>query len=125
MDFLHLKKSFKNVLDNITLVDIIKSCNFKLCGTKAAQQIERKLTGQVYDFSHIPSIAFEWCLDENSNEFQYMMNILNHLGRTFDDFKTRAIEQVKEDNEKIPVILTGEPNNYSSKGEFSHPVHNN
>jgi hypothetical protein len=46
------------------------------------------------------------------------MNILNHLGRTFDDFKTRAIEQVKEDNEKIPVILTGEPNNYSSKGEF-------
>lgn len=114
----NVKKSFKNVLDNITLVDIIKSCNFKLCGTKAAQQIERKLTGQVYDFSHIPSIAFEWCLDENSNEFQYMINILNHLGRTFDDFKTRTIEQVKEDNEKIPVILTGEPNNYSSKGEF-------
>ena len=36
----------------------------------------------------------------------------------FDDFKKISIEAQKVKEDQIPVILTGEPNNYSSKGEF-------
>ena len=43
---------------------------------------------------------------------------MNHLGKTFDDFKVRHQEATKTASNQIPVILTGEPNNYKSKGEF-------
>ena len=46
------------------------------------------------------------------------MKILNHLGKNFDDFKFQHQEAVKESSNQIPVILTGEPVNYKSKGEF-------
>ena len=40
-----------------------------------------------------------------------------------DDFKQHAVETKNTDADKIPVILTGEPNNYKSKSEFlqCHP----
>lgn len=112
------QKAYKKILDEITLVDIIKTCNFKLCGIKAAEQIEKKFTSQEYDFNHLPSISYAWTNDENSDQYKYIISILNHLGMNFDDFKKISIEAQKVKEDQIPVILTGEPNNYSSKGEF-------
>ena len=47
-----------------------------------------------------------------------MNQILEHLGKTIEDFKARHEETAKVMSDQIPVILTGEPNNYKSKGEF-------
>lgn len=112
------QKAYKKVLEELTLVDVLKTCNFKLCGLKASEQIEKYLTGQDYDFGHIPGVAYEWVLDKTSENYIYLTNILNYIGRTFDDFKKRSIEKQEDNSDKIPVILTGEPNNYSSKSEF-------
>ena len=57
-------------------------------------------------------------MNKMSENYKYILKILNHLGRTFEDFKEISIEKTKDDLDKIPVILTGEPNNYNSKSEF-------
>ena len=31
----------KKVLEELTLVDVLKTCNFKLCGLKASEQISK------------------------------------------------------------------------------------
>ena len=36
----------------------------------------------------------------------------------YDDFKKKLDKEVEKSSNQIPVILTGEPNNYASKGEF-------
>ena len=55
------------------------------------------------------------------------MTILNHLSKTFDDFKVKYEESKKVISNQIPVILTGEPNNYRTKQEFlnCHPEYRN
>jgi NAD-dependent DNA ligase len=112
------EKAFKEILDNITLNDIIKSCNFKFCGGKVTEQVVKYFLNDDPDFSHLASEGFNWIYDENSEQYKELMNILNHLGKTFDDFKTIHQEATKTASTQIPVILTGEPNNYKSKGEF-------
>lgn len=116
-------KEFRNYIKTISLAEIIRSLNYKLCGNKVSVQIEKMLTGQEYDFTSMPAIAYEWAKDENSPEMRELKSILKHLGRTIDDFKTQAIEETKNAAEQIPVILTGDPNDYSSKSEFlrCHP----
>jgi hypothetical protein len=64
------------------------------------------------------SEGYEWAFDKNSSQYKELEYIINSLGKTFDDFKERIIETIVEDTNKIPVILTGEPNDYSSKSEF-------
>jgi hypothetical protein len=46
------------------------------------------------------------------------MKIVSGFNKTLDDYKEIFIEASNKTSEQIPVILTGEPNNYSSKGEF-------
>lgn len=117
------KKSFKQYFDNMSLVDIIKSCNFKFCGAKVAQQVANYLMGLEYDFTHLATEGYSWCMDKNSNEYNELNEILSTIGKTFDDYKPRAVEVAENATTQIPVILTGEPNNYKSKGEFlkCHP----
>ena len=112
------EKAFKEILDNLTLNDIIKSCNFKFCGDKVTEQVVKYFLNEDPDFSHLASEGFNWIYDENSEQYQEVKKILNHLGKTFDDFKVRHQEATKTASNQIPVILTGEPNNYKSKGEF-------
>lgn len=112
------EKAFKEILDNLTLNDIIKSCNFKFCGDKVTEQVVKYFLGEDPDFSHLASEGFNWIYNENSEQYQEVKEILNHLGKTFDDFKVRHQEATKTASNQIPVILTGEPNNYKSKGEF-------
>jgi hypothetical protein len=112
------EKSFKEILDNLTLNDIIKSCNFKFCGEKVTEQVVKFFLNEDPNFSHLASEGFNWIYDENSEQYNEVKEILNHLGKTFDDFKVRHQEATKTASNQIPVILTGEPNNYKSKGEF-------
>ena len=117
------KKAFSKIIKNITLVDIIKSCNFRLCGGKAAIQIEKYLTDQDYDFTHLPEVAISWAKDKNSENFKLLQKIVEYLGRSFEDFKKIAVETASKDEDKIPVILTGEPTQYGTKANFlkAHP----
>lgn len=121
----NIAKAYTKILSNIKLKDIILSCNFKLCGDKAAQQIENKLIGIDYDFVSMPKVAYEWVDDRNSDNWKKLNAIFDFNGWDIDTFKVseKEIEDVKKEQNKIPVILTGEPNNYVSKAEFlkCHP----
>ena len=112
------QKEFSNILSNSTLTDIIKSCNFRFCGTKVAEQVANYLLNEAYDFSHLATEGYNWVYDNNSKQHKEINAILNHLGKTIDDFKLRQTEKNETISNQIPVILTGEPNNYKSKGEF-------
>ena len=112
------KKAFEGIIQNISLTDIIKSCNFKLCGEKASEQIAQYLIFGEADWSHIPNEAYSWVYDNNNTNMHELKQILSHLGKDFKDFEEQIIEKKNTVKLQIPVILTGEPNNYSSKGEF-------
>ena len=121
------KKAFEETIKNLSLVDIIKSCNFRFCGPKVAEQCANyMLTGDA-DFEHLASQGYEWVTKDYSDEKNDVYNIISHLGKTLDDFKERHIESKETSSNKIPIIMTGEPNDYKSKGEFlqCHPEYRN
>ena len=103
---------FLEVLEKITLCEIIQSCNFTSCGKRVAEQIENLLLGLESDFNHLPRKAYEWVFDHNSKEHKELMLVLNALGKKLSNF-------CKEENtRKIPIIMTGKPQNYKTKAEF-------
>ena len=112
------QKAFKTVLENLTLNDIVKSCNFKFCGGKVTEQVVKYLLNEEPDFSHLAFEGYSWVFETTSAQYKELMEIMNHLGKTFEDFKVRHQESTNTASNQIPVILTGEPNNYKSKGEF-------
>ena len=112
------QKAFKTVLENLTLNDIVKSCNFKFCGGKVTEQVVKYLLNEDPDFSHLAYEGYSWVFETTSAQYKELMEIMNHLGKTFEDFKVRHQESTKTASNQIPVIMTGEPNNYKSKGEF-------
>lgn len=115
------KDNFVKFIKKIRLSDVIKSCNFKFCGDAVSKQIEKYLLKYDYDFSHLANEGYSWVFDKNSENFIKLNNILNIMGMTIDDFKDDQGLQNTNNNspkEKTYVILTGEPNNYSSKSEF-------
>ena len=79
------------------------------------------MTGKA-DWSHLATEGYLWVYDNDglakSWQYEQIIKILNHLGKTFEDFKEQHIKTDKETSTQIPVILTGEPNNYKSKSEF-------
>ena len=117
------KKAFEEVLKQLSLTDIIKSCSFKLCGSKVAEQCASYILTGDADFEHLATEGYQWVKNENSNERKEINEILNKIGMTVDDFKVVHEAIKKTTSNQIPVILTGEPNDYKSKGEFlaCHP----
>lgn len=115
-----ISKAYKDIISNITLDLIIRSCNFKLCGEKVSEQIANKLLGNEYDFTSMASEAYGWCFDDNSKQMIQLNEIFDKLGFSLEFFKQKqqSIATASNDEDKIPVILTGEPNNYSTKAEF-------
>ena len=110
--------SFVKYIKSITLGDIIKSCNFRFCGDKVAKKCEKYILDNEEDFDHMPLEGYEWCMSKNSLNYIYLMKILDKLSMSLDSFR-KTYDVTKEENDnKIPVILTGEPVNYSSKNEF-------
>ncbi len=121
------KKSFEEIVKNISLVDIIKSCNFRFCGPKVAEQCANYMLNGDADFEHLASQGYEWVTKDYSDEKNDIYNILSFLGKSVDDFKIQHIEAKKIASDQIPIIMTGEPNDYKSKGEFlkCHPEYRN
>lgn len=113
-----IAKELNKILVNITLKDIISSMCIESCGPKVIEQIKKELLTNNGDFTHLNRDAYYWVFDVQSQEYQELTSILVHLNRTFEDF--RQVFETKSENQmsQIPVILTGEPNNYASKGEF-------
>lgn len=112
------KKAFVDAMNKLRLFEIIKSCNFRFCGTKVAEQIENYLLGNQYDFTSMASEGYDWVFNKESSQYKELEYIVNSLGKTFDDFKERIAENAVPASDQIPVILTGEPNDYTSKAEF-------
>jgi len=117
------KKSFNELLKNISIADIIVSCTFESCGRKVAEQIQQQMLFGNGNFEHMAEKAYKWCFDTQSNEYQQVVNIMNFIGKSFDDYKEVVLENVQNSADQIPVILTGEPNNYKTKADFllHHP----
>ena len=121
------KKSFDETIKSLTLTDVIKSCNFKLCGNKVADQCATyMLTGDA-DFEHLATEGYSWVMNKESNEYKTVLNVLSSIGKSVEDFKTVHEEIKKATSNQIPIIMTGEPNDYKSKGEFlaCHPEYRN
>jgi len=117
-------KAYKETIEKLTLTDIIDSCNFRFCGKTIAEQISNYLLHSPYSFEHCAADGYKWVYDTNSKEFIKVMKILAHLGNNIDDFKHTKIENSSSSNDsQIPIIMTGEPNDYSTKAEFlqCHP----
>lgn len=121
------QKAFKEVLKNLTLVDIITSCNFRFCGNKVAEQCANYLLSGDANFEHLAAEGYTWVYDDNSMQRNQINEILNSIGRTIEDFKAIHKEKKQEASNQIPIIMTGEPNNYSTKQEFldCHPEYRN
>ena len=121
------QKAFKEVLKNLTLIDIITSCNFRFCGKKVAEQCANYLLSGDANFDHLAAEGYTWVYDENSTQRNQINEILNSIGRTIEDFKAVHNEKKQEVSNQIPIIMTGEPNNYSTKQEFldCHPEYRN
>lgn len=111
------RDSYKEVLNRISLSEVIQSCNFTSCGPKVANQIEKQLLGLPYNYSHLPSKAYSWVNDDNSLEKQELQSILSFMNKSINDF------EIAQNECGIPVILTGSPKQYRTKKEFlqSHP----
>lgn len=121
------QKAFKEVLKNLTLVDIIVSCNFRFCGKKVAEQCASYILTGTADFEHLAAEGYVWVMHKTSPQMNQINEILAAIGRTVDDFKAIHEEKKKESSNQIPIIMTGEPNNYSTKQEFlnCHPEYRN
>ena len=118
-----VRKEFEKLLKNLDLKTVILSCNFKLCGEKVASQIEAYLLDKEYNFSSMAKEAYSWCTNKDSIEMNQIYTVLNNVGYSIDDFKKKSESSTTNVSNQIPVILTGEPNDYKSKGEFlsCHP----
>lgn len=111
-------KAYKEILKTLSLKTIITSCNFRFCGNKVAEQIEKYMLGLPYDFASMAKEGYGWCLDVNSDNYKFVMRLLKASGHSLDEYKEVASAAVEVAREQIPVILTGEPNDWKSKGDF-------
>lgn len=120
---LNAQKAFDEYVKNLSIKDIIVSCTFTACGVKVAEQIEKQMIYGNGDFEHLAEKAYSWAFNENSPEMLQVKKIMEFTGKSAEDFKLIADESVENAANQIPVILTGEPNNYDSKGDFlkKHP----
>ena len=121
---INASKAFNEYLTKMSIKDIIISCSFNLCGTKAAEQIVKfMIEPGTEDWTSLPKVAYEWCFNENSSEYIKIKKIMNFLGKSIDQEREIEIYTKKVNENQIPVILTGEPNDYNSKGHFlqAHP----
>lgn len=111
-------KSFEKFKKDLTLSDVIVSCTFESCGRKIADAIQDYLLFGKENFEHMATKAYDWALSINSLESIELYNVLEQCGKTLDIFKQEQQYKNETKQEQIPVIMTGEPNNYLTKGDF-------
>lgn len=115
-----IANSYKKMISLLSLKDIISTCQFKQCGGRACEECANYLINGSADFSNLPRIGYEWVMNQDSKELQKVMGILGAINRPLHKFQSKAEEN---NSDRIPIIMTGEPNNYSTKKEFlaAHP----
>lgn len=121
------QNAFEKTLQTLTLEDIIASCNFPFCGKRMSHEVANKLMGAEYSFAHMATAGYQWCEDANSPEMNMIQEILDALGKTFEDFAFKYNDEAETKPAAIPIIMTGEPNDYATKAEFlkMHPEYRN
>ena len=122
------KKAFNEYVRKLTLKDIIVSCSFNMCGNKAAEQIEKEIINPGSgDWTSLPRVAYEWVFNKDSEEYKQVFNIINTIGFDLEEYRIIKEEAKAIQGEQIPIIMTGEPNDYLSKGDFlnKHPEYRN
>ncbi len=129
-EYLGTSKSIKNIVDNlktyrehITLEDIILSFCFKSCGHRASSLCAKIIRNEEYSTFGFSSIAYNWALDKNSEEYNLVMKVVNLLNI---DITTKVNSNSSNENsEKIKIIMTGSPKSFgfNTKKEFlkEHP----
>ena len=100
---------------------------FNQCGGAISTQIANMMLDLPYSFESMNHDAYKWAIDKDSDEYNKLIKVLQSLGKSINDFKNTSIENVSKSSNQIPIIMTGEPNNYSSKAEFlsCHPEYRN
>lgn len=125
-DKLGSSKTIMNVINNLkeykehlTLEDIILSFCFKSCGHRASNLCAKIIRGKEYSTSSFSSIAYTWSLNPDSIEYKKVMNAVSLLNINIANNTEDTIINLN-DNDKIPVILTGSPKSfgYISKKDF-------
>jgi hypothetical protein len=111
-------KSFEKFKKDLTLSDVIVSCTFESCGRKIADAIQDYMLFGKENFEHLATKAYEWALSVNSLENIELYNVLEQCGKTLEIFKQEQQYKNETKQDQIPVIMTGEPNNYATKGDF-------
>lgn len=116
--------SIKESKQNRTLADVIVSMSFTDCGKVCAEECAKYLTGNSYDFTGLSSKGYEW-LNDASKEHN-LRAVLRYKddtdkGNVYQKYK--SMYETKTSKDTIYVILTGSPQNYSTKKEFleAHP----
>ena len=124
-------KSIQNYVENmrnfvryITLTDIIKSFNFKSCGTKASEVCAKILLGQQYSTSSLSAESYQWAMNSSSRQYYMVIKAIEMLDMSLEDFQS---QETKDDfeGEKQKIIMTGSPEEfgYKTKAVFlqQHP----
>ena len=121
-------KAFKEYVSKMGIKDIIISCAFPLCGVKVAEQIVKYMIEPgSEDWTSLASQGYEWCLNPESEEMTKVKNIMNTIGKTIDQEREVELSKKESISNQIPIIMTGEPNDYMSKADFlnKHPEYRN
>lgn len=125
-DKLGTGKSIDNIVVNLekyaskmTLVDLIRSFCFKLCGDRASELCARIISGLSYSPAGFSEESYRWALDRSSKKY-YMVK------KTMEDLGIEPLEEENNIEDKTPIIMTGSPDEctkYSTKGAWikAHP----
>lgn len=100
-------ESLKNYHKKMTLEDVILSFCLPTCGRRASKQCANIIRGNVYDTTSLPAVAYNWALDKESENYRMIVEYCDSFGIN----RKPVVENVSEN--KIPVILTGDPSGVS------------
>lgn len=118
-------KNIQNIISKISFKELIKSCCFLDCGIRVSEECAKYLIGEQVDWFGLNKDAYSWVFNNESEEFKLLESVMNYIGKDITYYKSlNTINNINENNQnKIFVILTGEPNNYLTKNDFlkHHP----
>ena len=110
--------------EKLTLEEVICSMCIPACGKRASKQCASYILTGKADFEHIPTKAIEWCSNQQSPEYQKLMELCSITDVSLDGVEASTVE-TEDTTGKIPVILTGSPSafGYKTKSEWlaQHP----
>lgn len=121
-------KAYNEYLKHLLLKDIIMSCTFKWCGNKAADQIAAEIIKpESGDWTSLPRVSYEWVYNHDSDEYKKVFEIIDAIGFDLEKYRINIEAEKTKGEGQIPIIMTGEPNDYATKAEFlrMHPEYRN